>query len=82
MAASQNDTTVHRVWEAISGLYRIATGAEISPDQAVDYFRDPAALVDLVRSSGAMEEPAKARAVRRLVTGIELQVPGGRFDGI
>jgi len=49
----------------MSALHRIATGEELTMEQAGNYFFSPKRLVEVVRSSGALKDPQKAAAIER-----------------
>jgi hypothetical protein len=55
-----------RIWEVMSALNRIATGEELTTEQAGEYFSNPQSLVEVFRSSGALKDPQKAAAIDRL----------------
>ena len=59
--------TTRRIWKVMSALHRIATGEELTMEQAGEYFSNPKRLVEVVRSSGALKDPQKAAAIDRLL---------------
>lgn len=43
----------------MSEAYRLATGNELSPEAAVQFLRNPASFRELVKSSGALDDPER-----------------------
>jgi hypothetical protein len=66
MTARKCAGTTLRIWEVMSALHRIATGEELTTEQADQYFSNPKTLVEVVRSSGALQDPRKAAVIDRL----------------
>ena len=61
------DGTTLQIWKVMRALHRIATGEELRIEQAGKYFSNPRALVEVVRSSGALRDPWRAAAIERLL---------------
>ena len=59
--------TTLRIWEVMTALHRIATGEELTMEQAGEYFSNLKRLVEVVRSTGALKDPEKVTAIDRLL---------------
>ena len=51
----------------VARAHRIATGSEISLEQAGRYFHDPAEFARTIRASGALVDPGRFRQLRALL---------------
>jgi len=69
MTALKCAGTTLRIWGVMSALNRIATGEELTTEQAGEYFSSPKHLVEVLRSSWALKDPQKAAAIDRLLDG-------------
>ncbi len=70
MTAPKCAGTTLRIWEVMSALHRIATGEELTIEQAGEYFSNPKRLLEVVRSTGALEDPEKATAIDGLLNDV------------
>ncbi|HWB83480.1 MAG TPA: hypothetical protein VG675_05040 [Bryobacteraceae bacterium] len=57
-----------RLVHLIFGLHQIATGREMSHEDAHRYFSDPRALAETLRTSGALRDPEKSQQIEELLT--------------
>jgi len=67
MTALKCAGTTLRIWKVMSALHRIATGEELTMEQAGEYFSNPKGLFEVVRSTGALKDPEKATAIDGLL---------------
>jgi hypothetical protein len=51
----------------VAEAHLIATGSEISLDQAARYFHDPAQFAATIRASGALGDPRRSGQLRSLL---------------
>ena len=68
MEASHSAGAVLGLAALVTRAHRIATGSEISLEQAGRYFHDPAEFGRVIRASGALCDPQKSRKLRRLLS--------------
>ena len=47
--------------------YRLAIGKELPPEKAVQFLRDPKAFCDVIRSSGALNDPTRRAELEKLL---------------
>jgi len=67
MSARTTPATLLRIWQVMREMHRIATGQEITQQQAREYFRNPKWLAEVVESSGAVNDPEKSATLRELL---------------
>lgn len=67
MSARATPATLLSLCEVMREMHRIATGQEITQQQAREYFRNPKRLAEVVESSGAVNDPEKSAALRELL---------------
>lgn len=56
-----------RVATVMAEAYRLAIGKELPPEKAVHFLRDPKAFCDVIRSSGALNDPTRRAELERLL---------------
>lgn len=59
--------TARRMAIVMSDVYRVATGRTLQPEDAVGYLRDPKAFCQLLKSSGALEDPVRRVALVKAI---------------
>lgn len=67
MSIHARPTTLLSLSEVMREMHRIATGQEITEDEARAYFRNPKRLAEAVESSGALNNRQKCAAIERLL---------------
>jgi hypothetical protein len=66
MTAGLGGSALVRIWAVLTELHRIATGQELTIEQARIYFLDPSAIARLLESNGSGEESQRLKAIARL----------------
>ncbi|MGA2877625.1 MAG: hypothetical protein ABSG13_01610 [Bryobacteraceae bacterium] len=67
MKTQGNGRGLRQAVEGMKAVHRIATGMELSAEDAIRYFRDPNAFSRLVESSNALNDPIRRKAIERLI---------------
>lgn len=67
-----------RLVRLIFGVHQIATGREISHEDARKYFNDPHALTEVLRASGALNDPQKSQRIDELMARYRSDAPHGQ----
>lgn len=60
---------------AIAKLHQIATGREITIEEAIDYFHDPARLREVLERSGSVRDPRKRLQIATLLDRDTAEIP-------
>ncbi len=58
---------VPRLWQLLAGVHRIATGRELTLEEARVYFREPKQLAQAVAVTGALNDPQKRMELERIL---------------
>lgn len=67
MGTRRNGHGLRHAVEVMKNAHRIATGMELSAEEAIRYFRDPKAFSHVIELSGALNDPVRRKAIERLI---------------
>lgn len=59
----------------VSKLHEMATGREVTTEEAIDYFHNPARLREVIERSGCVLDPRKRQQIAALLNGDTAEIP-------